>query len=91
MDERFDQRRTVVFERVPEHNDFYRAGSTMEFQQITKQHRDASVAGHRDNLSIRRGKLSADCLRQSIRHGAVREGSQANGACHSSLNSATPR
>jgi hypothetical protein len=63
MDERFDQRRTVVFERVPEHNDFYRAGSTMEFQQITKQHRDASVAGHRDNLSIRRGKLSADCLR----------------------------
>jgi hypothetical protein len=24
MDERFDQRRTVVFERVPEHNDFYR-------------------------------------------------------------------
>src|ERR1700719_1409777 len=49
----FDERERIV----SENDDLHRQFELMKSQQIAQQHRDATVAGHRNDLSIRNGEL----------------------------------
>src|SRR5271168_3817948 len=60
---------------IVEHNDL--DGQLVLFygQQFPHEHRQSAVATHRDDLTFRTSNLRSDCMRQSVGHRSVTEGS----------------
>src|SRR5271169_7067789 len=59
---------------VVEHKDLNGEVVLRQCQQVTHEHRETAISGHRDYLSSWIGTLSADGLRKRVGHGTVVKG-----------------
>ena len=76
---------------VVEHDDLHRQLVLAQGEQLAEQHRQAAVAGERDDLPARVGGLRADRLRQRVGHAAVVERADQPAPAVHGAGSARPR